>query len=80
LQRHGRGDDEGLAEDGNVADRTVNVFKLDPMLVFWGGPIRQVSDVAEDGERLGTGREILARSGANVEYCEGNPQKNQECR
>jgi hypothetical protein len=65
--------DEGLTEDGDMADRTVEVFKLDPMLVFWGRPIRQVSNVAEDGKGLGTRREILARSSAKVEYYEGNP-------
>jgi hypothetical protein len=57
---------EGLAEDGNMADGTVQVFELDPVLVFWDCSIWHVSDVAEDGEGLGTRREILARLGSKV--------------
>ena len=72
--------DEGLTKNGNMTQRSVKVFELDPMLVFRGGPIWQVSQVAQERKGLGTRREILLRSGANVKYCEGSSHKNQECR
>ena len=63
-----------------MADWAVQVFELDPVLVFWGCPIWHVSDVAEDGEGLGTRREVLARSGPKVEHCEGNSYEEKNCR
>jgi hypothetical protein len=61
-----------------MADRAVKIFELDPVLVFWSRPIWHVPDIAEDGERLGTGREILARPGTKIENCKDNSCKNEE--
>lgn len=68
--------DEGLAEDRDMADWAIQVFELDPVLVFWRCPIWHILDVAKNGEGLGARREVLAGFSPNVEYCEGNAHKN----